>query len=275
MAGAVPALLVLLLPAGSGSAGGDTRIFEAKLKMQFSQTFELQEEGGVTLAFQQGIKAKRRKQLSALPESFGGHYGDLVGTGKDLNEGLRIVVFDTKSAYNGAFSTSGLFGHYYVAGRTVFTYQNSGSGTLFHELAHHYNRIVFGKDVPLWFDEGLASYFEKPVKGKFGCTNWRLPFLKKALKKGAAMELRRILEGETSDKSSFLAQIRHFFVYLDYLGLLEDFLGGVRESESFDVKDRLEKLSGMTLEEMDGDFRTRALSWEKNVCVGAAWQDAP
>lgn len=275
MAGTVPFLLVLLVPAGYGSAGGDARIFEAKLKMQFSQTFELQEEGEVTFAFQQGIKAKRRKQLSALPERFGGDYGDLVGTGKNLNDGLRIVVFDTKSAYNGAFSTSGLFGHYHVAGRTIFTYQSSGNGTLFHELAHHYNRRVYGKTVPLWFDEGLASYFEKPVKGKFGCTNWRLPYLKKALKNGAAMELHRILDGETSDKSSFLAQIRHFFVYLDYLGVLESFLGGVRESGSFDVRDRLEELTGMTLEEMDLDFGTRAMSWQKNACVGRAWQDAP
>jgi hypothetical protein len=275
MAAAALALAALLVPAGSGSAGSDTRIFEAKLKMQFSQTFELQKDGDVTFAFQKGIKAKARNHLSGLPGWFVERYGDMVGTDEGLNEGLRIVVFDTRAAYNGAFSTSGLFGHYHVAGKTIFTYQSSGSGTIYHELAHHYNRTVFGKTVLLWFDEGLASYFEKPVKGKFGCTNWRLPYLKKAIKKGGLMKLERVLDGETSDTSSFLAQIRHFFVYLDYLGVLEDFLAGVRESKSLDVKERLEALTGMSLDQLDGDFRARALSWEKNACVGRAWQDAP
>jgi hypothetical protein len=274
MAGAALILAVLLVPAASGSAGSDTRIFEAKLKMQFSQAFELRDSGGVTFAFQQNIKAKTRKHISGLPGWFEDRYGDLAGTNEELNQGLRIVVFDTRASYNGAFSTSGLFGHYHVTGKTVFTYQGSGNGTFFHELAHHYNRIVFGKSVPLWFDEGLASYFEKPVKGKFGCTNWRLPSLKKAVKKGGLMELERVLKGETSDTSSFLAQIRHFFVYLDYLGVLEGFLAGVRESKSFDVKEELEALTGMSLEEMDDDFRARVSTWEKNECVGRAWQDA-
>lgn len=263
-------LLVLGAPLADDT--GD-RIFVAKIKMQFGLKFELERLDGVLFAFQNGLGEKGKKYMAGLPEKFSDVFKDLVGTKKDLNKDLRIVIFDKKSTYNNKFSVSGLFGHYHAAGKTIYTYRSSGAGTIYHELTHHYNRKVYGESIPLWFDEGFAGYFEKTVGGGFGYTNWRLPILKKGLKKGRYIELGKMLEGVESDDKFFLAQARHFFVYLDHLGVLEDFVRGVKKANDFSCKDLVEELTGRTMTELDADFRSKIKQWDKNVCVGSTFKD--
>ncbi len=58
-----------------------------------------------------------------------------------------------------------------------------GAGTLVHEVVHPYIEANF-PGAPAWFNEGLASLYERPVEKKghiWGLPNWRLPSLKRAL----------------------------------------------------------------------------------------------
>ncbi|HEY0192066.1 MAG TPA: hypothetical protein VGC42_13190 [Kofleriaceae bacterium] len=58
-----------------------------------------------------------------------------------------------------------------------------GAGTLTHEVVHPYIEANF-PDGPSWFNEGLASLYERPSERKghiIGLPNWRLPGLKKEL----------------------------------------------------------------------------------------------
>ena len=60
-----------------------------------------------------------------------------------------------------------------------------GAGTLSHELVHPYMEANF-PNVPSWFNEGLASLYERPSEKKghiVGLPNWRLPNLKKQIKR--------------------------------------------------------------------------------------------
>jgi len=264
------------LTSGNGTRAQSTedRIFVAKIRIQFGLQFEMEEKGGILFAFQNGISEKKKKYLGKLPVKFSDTFKKLVGTKADLNKELKIVIFDSKSTYNNKFSVSGLFGHYHSSGKTIYTYKNSGAGTLYHELAHHYIRVVYGENIPLWFDEGLASYFEKTVGGGFGYTNWRLPILKKGLKKGKYIELGNVLDGTQSDDRFFLAEVRHFFVFLDHLGVMEEFLVRIKKRKDFSCKDLVEELTGMSVAELDAVFRGKIHEWEKNEYVGSAGTEA-
>jgi hypothetical protein len=102
------ALMILSLP-GAGlqqaEATGE-KIFAAKLQMQFSQAFEIENVDGVSFAFQERVGEKSRKHLEKLPAAFGDTFKALVDHPSGLNEGLRIVIFDSKGTYNKEFSTS-------------------------------------------------------------------------------------------------------------------------------------------------------------------------
>lgn len=262
-----PAALVVL--SGAAAVASGEKLLHAKLRMQFGTEFELLESDGILYAFQDGVGAKKKKFLMKQPVFFHDYFRDLLEHEGELNSGLRIVILDSKQIYNQGFNTKGLIGHYSPVSRIIYTHKASGAGTLYHELGHHYIHGVFGEEVPVWFNEGLASYFERRVGGAFGCPNWRLVILRKAIKKGKVLPLESILDGKRQEDRFFLAQVRHLFVYLDQLGVLQEFLLGMKERGDFDAEPLLEDLTGMGLEELDADFLVKAKGWHKDVCVGA------
>src|SRR3954467_12447439 len=70
-----------------------------------------------------------------------------------------------------------------------------GAGTLVHEVVHPFMEANF-PNVPAWFNEGLASLYERPSEKKghiVGLPNWRLPNLKKQIKDGTLPELSTML----------------------------------------------------------------------------------
>ena len=80
-----------------------------------------------------------------------------------------------------------------------------------------------------------------------------------------------MLEGSERDDKFFLAQARHFFVYLDHLGVLEDFVRKVRKTKDFSCKDLVDELTGMTMAELDADFKSKIKQWNKNEYVGSTF----
>src|SRR5262245_48196656 len=118
---------------------------------------------------------------------------------------------------------------YYSPDANALIMNASGLGTLSHELVHPYMEANF-PDVPSWFNEGLASLYERPSERKghiIGLPNWRLPNLKKEIKAGTLPKLTKLL-GTTRDgfyEAQFdaYAYARYIVYYLQEQGKLQEF----------------------------------------------------
>jgi hypothetical protein len=118
---------------------------------------------------------------------------------------------------------------YYSPDANALIMNASGLGTLSHELVHPYMEANF-PDVPSWFNEGLASLYERPSEKKghiIGLPNWRLPNLKKEIKQKTLPKLATLL-GTTRDQfyeASYdaYAYARYIVYYLQEHGKLQEF----------------------------------------------------
>lgn len=104
-----------------------------------------------------------------------------------------------------------------------------GAGTLVHEVVHPYVEANF-PNAPAWFNEGLASLYERPSEKKghiWGLPNWRLPNLKHEIAARTLPGMARLL-GTSRDEfynAEFdaYAYARYLLLYLQERGLLTAF----------------------------------------------------
>ena len=139
-----------------------------------------------------------------------------------------------------------------------------GAGTLVHEVVHPYMEANF-PNVPSWFNEGLASLYERPSEKKghiVGLPNWRLPNLKKQIKDGTLPELTKML-GTSRDEFydapfDAYAYARYLLLYLQEQGKLTAFY------ETF-VADKTDPTGKAALETVLGEklptFEPRWRKW--------------
>ena len=104
-----------------------------------------------------------------------------------------------------------------------------GAGTLSHELVHPYLEANF-PNVPSWFNEGLASLYERPIEKKghiWGLPNWRLPNLKKEIKAKTLPSMDVLLkttrDGFYEANFDSYAYARYLLLYLQEQGKLHAF----------------------------------------------------
>src|SRR5262249_22232580 len=104
-----------------------------------------------------------------------------------------------------------------------------GAGTLVHEIVHPYMEANF-PGVPAWFNEGLASLYERPteVHGHIrGLPNWRLPALQREIRARSGRTLAQLLGSTTDDfygaDDQTYGRARYLCYYLQEKGLLVDF----------------------------------------------------
>ena len=104
-----------------------------------------------------------------------------------------------------------------------------GAGTLSHELVHPYLEANF-PNVPSWFNEGLASLYERPVEKKghiVGLPNWRLPNLKREIKAKTLPSMDVLLkttrDGFYEAGFDSYAYARYLLLYLQEQGKLHEF----------------------------------------------------
>jgi uncharacterized protein DUF1570 len=156
---------------------------------------------------------------------------------------------------------------YYSPEASALIMNINGLGTLSHELVHPYMEANF-PDVPSWFNEGLASLFERPSERKghiIGLANWRLPNLKKEIKDKTLPSLAKLL-GTSRDEFynagwDAYAQARYLVFYLQEHGKLKDFY----DKALADTKDRtgktaLEAVLGEDLDKFDPEWRKWVLA---------------
>lgn len=155
---------------------------------------------------------------------------------KDPKNILDIWLFkDETSYYKYAKEVFGdtpstPYGYYSAYHKALIMNIGTGGGTLVHEIVHPFMEANF-TDCPAWFNEGLASLYEQSgeLDGSIhGYTNWRLPGLQNAIKKGTNPTFKTLLS--TSEKQFYddsagvhYAQARYLCYYLQQKGLLIKF----------------------------------------------------
>lgn len=133
------------------------------------------------------------------------------------------------------------YGYYLANQKAMVMNIGPGAGTLVHELVHPYVRANFPAS-PAWFNEGLASLYERPADKDghlWGLPNWRLPGLQAALQRNEVPSLRSLM---ALDEASFYdddtgvhyAQARYLLYYLQEKGLLPQYVREFRAGHASD-----------------------------------------
>jgi hypothetical protein len=137
-----------------------------------------------------------------------------------------------------------------------------GAGTLVHEVVHPYMEANFPGG-PAWFNEGLASLYERPTEKKghiWGLPNWRLPNLKKQIADKSLPPLEKML-GTTHNQfyeAEFdaYAYARYLLLYLQEQGKLTAFYEKfVADGKDPTGKAALEAILGEKLETFEPRWR--------------------
>ncbi|MGE0867350.1 MAG: hypothetical protein AB7P03_02225 [Kofleriaceae bacterium] len=141
-----------------------------------------------------------------------------------------------------------------------------GAGTLSHELVHPYIEANFPAG-PSWFNEGLASLYERPSErnGRIvGLPNWRLPSLQRQIRANTLPPLATLLETSTegfyeADYDSY-AYARYLLLYLQEHGKLIAFYKKFHGGTDLTGRTALEDVLGQ-------DLTTFEPIWRKWVLV--------
>jgi hypothetical protein len=194
---------------------------------------------------------------------------------KDPKEILDIWVFKDSASYNqharalfGSEPTTP-YGYYSPAHKALVMNIETGGGTLVHEIVHPFVEANF-PDCPPWLNEGLGSLYEQSGEqdGHIrGYTNWRLPGLQRAIRRGGLTSFQKLLalDGrafyDDDPQGTHYAQARYLCYYLQERGLLTRFYREFYNRRAADPTgfDTLQRV----LDETDMDaFQKR---WEKFV----------
>jgi hypothetical protein len=145
------------------------------------------------------------------------------------------------------------YGYYSATHKSLVMNIETGGGTLVHEIVHPFMEANF-PDCPAWFNEGMGSLYEQcgEQDGHIrGFTNWRLPGLQKAIKRGDLTSFKTLMAMDArtfynEDKGTNYSQSRYLCYYLQERGLLADFYRQFLANRKDDPTgfDTLQKLLG-------------------------------
>jgi hypothetical protein len=193
---------------------------------------------------------------------------------KDPAEILDVWLFKDSASYNthaarlfgGAPTTP--YGYYSPAHKALVMNIETGGGTLVHEIVHPFVEANF-PECPAWLNEGLGSLYEQSGEQDghiHGYTNWRLPGLQRAVRRGQLRPFRTLLAMDDrafydDDRGINYAQARYLCYYLQERGLLTRFYREFHAGHAADPTgfETLKKVLGEP--DMDA-FQKR---WEKFV----------
>lgn len=161
---------------------------------------------------------------------------------KDPGEIIDIWLFQDNASY--AEHAQQLFGerpttpygYYSPRHRALVMNIATGGGTLVHEIVHPFVAANF-PDCPAWFNEGLASLYEASSEKDghiIGLTNWRLPALQRAIRRGSVSSFQALCGTTTEefydrDRGTNYSQARYLCYYLQEHGLLVRFYQSFRK----------------------------------------------
>jgi hypothetical protein len=193
---------------------------------------------------------------------------------KQPEEPILILLFESEGPYKRLAKT--WFGDDDVPHFGFFRHDNimlmnvsTGTGTLVHELVHALIKPDF-PDVPLWFNEGLASLYEQCSLGGdtiTGLKNWRLPALQRAIREGRLRPLRELIQDAKFNRADLVglnyAQSRYLMMYLQEHGKLKSFYTAFRAGHAQDptgLKSLETLVAPQTLDELEVSWRAWVLA---------------
>ena len=193
---------------------------------------------------------------------------------KDPAEILDIWLFKDSASYRRHARTlfgrepSTPYGYYSPEHKALVMNIETGGGTLVHEIVHPFVEANF-PGCPAWLNEGLGSLFEQCGERDghiVGYTNWRLPGLQRAIRRGGLTSFQNLLAMDGAafyddEQGTHYAQARYLCYYLQERGLLTRFY---REFHT----DRAKDPTGFeTLKRVLGEADMEAFQkkWEKFV----------
>jgi hypothetical protein len=155
---------------------------------------------------------------------------------KDPKEILDIWLFKNEASYRKharqLFGTDPTtpYGYYSPANKALVMNIATGGGTLVHEIVHPFVEANF-PNCPPWLNEGLGSLYEQSGEQDghiHGFTNWRLPGLQQAIRRGGLTPFKTLLAMDADafydeDRGTNYAQSRYLCYYLQERGLLVTF----------------------------------------------------
>ena len=158
------------------------------------------------------------------------------------------------------------YGYYSTERDALVMNIGPGAGTLSHELVHPYMEANF-PDVPSWFNEGLASLYERPTEKHghiWGLPNWRLPNLKKEIRAKTLPTMATLLgtsreEFYNADFDAY-AFARYLLLYLQDHGKLHEFYDAFVADKDKTGRAALERVLGESLEKFEPKWRAWALA---------------
>ncbi len=192
---------------------------------------------------------------------------------------LRIIFFKNKNQFikQMGYNTYGVYYPESPEGprnteRTLYTYYNSGPGTLWHEMIHSFIDLNTDNDVQQWFNEGFASFYEmgSTQNGKFieGYTNWRLPELQDIIRKKQLTPLKKFLLSDEMREDYGYSASRFLFCYLWKENKIIPFVNSyVYElSPNYQGKElglkaiqKMEELTGKSIDQIEAEYISLAL----------------
>jgi hypothetical protein len=159
------------------------------------------------------------------------------------------------------------YGYYSTEHDAMVMNIGPGAGTLVHEVVHPYVEANFPA-APAWFNEGLASLYERPSEKKghiWGLPNWRLPNLKKQITDNTLPGMTRLL-GTSPDEfynAPFdgYAYARYLLLYLQDQGKLTAFYQRfVADKDDPTGRKALEAVLGEKLDSFEPRWRRWAVA---------------
>jgi hypothetical protein len=166
------------------------------------------------------------------------------------------------------------YGYYSPRDRALVMNIATGGGTLVHEIVHPFMASNF-PECPAWFNEGLASLYERPSERAghiIGLTNWRLKGLQRALRKGTVPTFKTLCETTThefydQDRGTNYGQARYLCYYLQEQGLLVKFFHAFRKNVAADPSG-YETLKSILGEEAMTKFQERWQAYTLKLTFG-------
>lgn len=133
------------------------------------------------------------------------------------------------------------YGFYSPGHNALILDVSTGGGTIVHEMVHPFMNANF-KDCPAWFNEGLASLFERPTRVDDqikGLINWRLDGLKKKIASNETYSLEKLTnlsqrEFYRDRSGNNYSQSKYLCYYLQEQGLLVDYYHRFYENRKTD-----------------------------------------
>lgn len=194
---------------------------------------------------------------------------------KDPKEILDIWLFKDSASYKRHARTlfgrepTTPYGYYSPAHKALVMNIETGGGTLVHEIVHPFVEANF-PGCPPWLNEGLGSLYEQSGEQDghiVGYTNWRLPGLQRAIRRGGLTPFRKLLalDGrafyDDDPHGTHYAQARYLCYYLQERGLLTRFYREFYANRAADPTgfDTLRKVLG------EPDMEAFQRRWERFV----------